>query len=90
MAVTGQKVIDIASKYLGCRGTKFWKDYGVAAGTAWCCIFVWDVMRLAGASKLFFDGKPKPTLVLANEYEDNLHEYSRCVYEVQILIPKTN
>ncbi|MDD5945383.1 MAG: helix-turn-helix domain-containing protein [Clostridia bacterium] len=41
-------------------------------------------------AKLFFDGKPKPTLVLANEYEDNLHEYSRCVYEVQILIPKTN
>ncbi len=41
-------------------------------------------------AKLFFKGKPKPTLVLANEYEDNIHEYSRCVYEVQILIPKTN
>jgi len=41
-------------------------------------------------AKLFFEGKPKPTLVLANEYEDNIHEYSRCVYEVQILIPKTN
>ena len=39
--------------------------------------------------KLFFADKPKPTLVLANEYENSLYEYSRCVYEVQILIPQT-
>ena len=40
------------------------------------------------AARLFFDewGK-EPSIVLANEYEDNLYEYSRCVYEVQILIP---
>lgn len=38
--------------------------------------------------KLFFDKfETTPTLILANEYEDNLYEYSRCVYEVQILIP---
>lgn len=39
-------------------------------------------------AKLFFDGKKKPSIVLANEYEDNLYEYSRCVYELQILIPQ--
>ncbi len=37
-------------------------------------------------AKLFFQGKAKPAIVLANEYEDSLYEYSRCVYEVQILI----
>ncbi|WP_141430802.1 helix-turn-helix domain-containing protein [Bacillus sp. 03113] len=35
----------------------------------------------------FFQNGPKPTLVLANEYEDNLMEYSQCMYEVQILLP---
>jgi len=40
-------------------------------------------------AKLFFEGKDKPTIVLANEFEDNLHEYSRCVYEIQILISKS-
>ena len=40
-------------------------------------------------AKLFFADKPKPTLVLANEYENSLYEYSRCVYEVQILIPES-
>ena len=40
------------------------------------------------AARLFFDEAGKqPSFVLANEYEDSLYEYSRCVYEVQILIP---
>lgn len=39
--------------------------------------------------KLFFDGKKLPAIVLANEYENSLKEYSKSVYEVQILIPKT-
>ena len=38
--------------------------------------------------KLFFEGKPNPSIVIANEYEDDLYEYSRCVYEVQTLIPQ--
>ena len=38
-------------------------------------------------AKLFFNGKNTPPIVLANEYEDNLYDYSRCVYEVQMLIP---
>lgn len=39
-------------------------------------------------TKLFFQGKKKPSIVLANEYENSLYEYSRSVYEVQILIPQ--
>ena len=39
-------------------------------------------------AKLFFSGKKKPPIVLANEFEDNLYDYSRCVYEIQMLIPK--
>lgn len=37
--------------------------------------------------KLFFMGKSKPAFVMANEYENSLQEYSKCVYEVQIHIP---
>lgn len=40
--------------------------------------------------KLFFQGKVKPVIVLANEYENNLHEYLKSVYEIQILIPSEN
>ena len=37
--------------------------------------------------KMFFSGRSKkPSLVLANEYEDSLKEYHQCPYEVQILI----
>lgn len=36
--------------------------------------------------KLFFEDKAKPSVVIANEYEDDLYEYSRCVYEVQTFI----
>lgn len=68
MAVTGQKVIDTASKYLGYGGTKFWRDYGVSAGTAWCCIFVWDIMRISGASKYFFDGKKTAYVPTAQQW----------------------
>ena len=39
-------------------------------------------------AKLFFSGKKKPPIVLANEYEDSLYDYSRCIYEIQMLIPQ--
>ncbi len=38
-------------------------------------------------AKLFFSGKTKPPIVLANEYEDSLFEYSKSIYEIQMLIP---
>lgn len=41
--------------------------------------------------QMFFSKtKEKPVLVLANEYENDLHEYSHCIYEIQILIPNSH
>jgi DNA-binding transcriptional MerR regulator len=36
--------------------------------------------------KFFFKNKPKPSIVVASEYENSLIEYSRSVYEVQTFI----
>ena len=55
--MTGAKIIEIAEKYLGDDGKKFWNDYGLPAGSHWCCAFVWDIFRMAGASGLFFNGQ---------------------------------
>lgn len=56
MAVTGQDVVNKATQFLGEDSSRFCRDYGVAAGTAYCCIFVWDIFRMLGISKLFMDG----------------------------------
>lgn len=53
----GKDIIKVATKYLGCSGTKFWKEYGLYKGAHWCCAFVWYVFKAAGASGLFFDGQ---------------------------------
>lgn len=39
------------------------------------------------AIEFFRREKKTPSLVLANEYENNLYEYTNCPYEIQILIP---
>ena len=36
-----------------------------------------------------FDQQKEPSLVLANEYEDNLHRFDACKYEIQLLMPDT-
>lgn len=55
--ISGSKVIKKASQYLRQGGSKFWSDYGLPRGTAWCCAFVWDIMRMCKLSNLFYDGK---------------------------------
>lgn len=42
----------------------------------------WDINILSE----YFKNKPKPKLVLALEFEDNLVDYSKAQYEIQILI----
>lgn len=42
----------------------------------------WD----ADILKDFFDNRPKPTIVIANEFEENLKEYLNTTYEIQILL----
>lgn len=55
--MTGKKIIEIARKYLGSIGKKFCYDYGMSFGNHWCCAFVWDIFRIAKASRLFYGGQ---------------------------------
>lgn len=55
--MTGADIIAEAKRHLGEDGTRYWNDYPLPKGSHWCCAFVWDIFRMAGASKLFFDGK---------------------------------
>lgn len=69
--MTGDKIIDTAKRYLGDGGAKFWADYGLPKGSHWCCAFVWDIFRIADASKLFYGGQktayvPTATVWLQN------------------------
>ena len=53
----GKTIIKTATKYLGYTGLKFCKDYGLKWGSHWCCAYVWDIFRIAGASYLFYGGQ---------------------------------
>lgn len=55
--MNGKTIIKEAEKYLGDNGRKFCNDYPLPWGSHWCCAYVWDIFRMAGASSLFFDGK---------------------------------
>ena len=68
MAVTGDKIVSKALKYLGNGGSKFWKDYGLPVGTSWCCAFVWDIFRLCKASKLFYGGNKTAYVPTAQQW----------------------
>ena len=39
------------------NGEKFCRDYGIPFGSHWCCAFVWDMFRIAGESKYFYNGQ---------------------------------
>ena len=65
---TAKQVMTVAERYVGTKESPpnsnkviFNTDYygSAVSGSAypWCCAFVWDVFRIAGASKLFYDGK---------------------------------
>jgi len=45
----------------------------------------WNPQRIIS----YFQGKAKPELMLAMEYEDNLDNYAHANYEIQILLEKT-
>lgn len=64
---TGKEVIKIARSYLGDGGSRFWSAYGCGAAN-WCCMFVWYVMREAGASKLFMNGEKTAWVPTAQEW----------------------
>ena len=62
---TAQVVMNLAAKYVGTKeyppdsnNVIFNTDYyGQRYNAPWCCTFVWDIFRMANASKLFYDGK---------------------------------
>lgn len=53
---TGNQIVAEAEKFLGQGGSRFWTAFGMAPGN-WCAAFVWYVMKQAGASALYLDGK---------------------------------
>lgn len=67
MGATARKVMTTALGFLGVKespagsnNVKFNTDYygHEVFGSAyqWCCTYIWDVFRIGGASKLFYDG----------------------------------
>ena len=62
---TARVVMELAAKYVGTKeyppdsnNVIFNTDYyGQRYNAPWCCTFVWDIFRMANASKLFYDGK---------------------------------
>lgn len=55
--VTGSQIIAKAKTFLGDNGSYFWKLFNCPNGWAWCCIFVWSIFKLCGASNLFYGGQ---------------------------------
>lgn len=55
--MTGQEVVRKAKRYLGDKGSKFWKKYGFSYAVAWCCIFVWYVFQETKKSLFYSGGK---------------------------------
>lgn len=65
--MTADKILSIAKSYIGVAEKPANSNnvifnthyYGkpVSGSYPWCCTFVWDVFRLAGASALFFNGQ---------------------------------
>lgn len=53
----GKKIVSTAKQYIGYTGRKFCEDYGLPWGSDWCCAYVWDIFRIAGASSLFYGGQ---------------------------------
>lgn len=45
----------------------------------------WDISIV----KALMDGQPVPSLVVADEYEDNLKKFTQCMYEIQFLIEES-
>lgn len=66
--MTGNKIIKIAREYLGWNGKKFCYDYGLPFGSHWCCAFVWDIFRIAKASRLFYGGQKTAYVPTAQEW----------------------
>ena len=52
--VTAKDVVKQLKKHLGKNGSYYWKKYGLASGTPWCCAAVSASFADAGAKKYFY------------------------------------
>lgn len=68
MAVSGQTIVNKASQYLGEGSSRFCKAYGAPVGSAFCCMFVWYIMKQCSASKLFMNGGKTAWVPTAQEW----------------------
>ena len=55
---TAKSVVKQMKKHLDEGGSYYWKKYGLAKGTPYCCAAVSASFADAGAKKYFYDGKP--------------------------------
>ena len=64
---TAKQVIDMALKYIGVKenpaksnnvvfNTHYYGEPVSGKNYSWCCSFLWDIFRMAGASNLFYNG----------------------------------
>ena len=74
--VTAKDVVKQLKKHLGENGSYYWKKYGLASGTPWCCAAVSASFADAGAKKYFYDGKPVFYVPYAQEW---LHKNAKHV-----------
>lgn len=77
--MTGAKIVTTAEKYLDKCGSKFCKDYGLNYIVEWCCIYVWDIFRMAGASDLCFGGRKICNCGVADEW---LREHATYIKDI--------
>jgi hypothetical protein len=82
MTMTAAKIIETAKRFLGVaenpkgsNNVQFNTDYygKPVSGNAypWCCVFVWDVFRIAGASDLFYNGKKTASCLVLHDWGKN-------------------
>lgn len=57
-------------------------------GDYFCCSFHLRHLEELNIPLLqsYFENQPTPSFVIANEYEDNLHDFRYCPYELQFLL----
>lgn len=65
--VTASDIVSKAKSYIGTKESPsgsnnvifntHYHGKTVKGAYPWCCVFVWDIFRLCGASSLFYDGK---------------------------------
>lgn len=82
--ITPDMIIEQAKKFEGVKespansnnvifNTHYYGHEVKGSAYPWCCAFVWDVFRMCGASKLFYDGKKTALCAAVESWGKNKH-----------------